>query len=459
MIIKKKNLSNPFSTGSGGSRFESQVQAYYVVLMLSGGFCPGMPTWPIQKIKLQGKYDGYDTDDFVVFIKSTALNKEAKLLGQIKHTISISSSNKIFSEVIQAAGNDFNNPEIFREGIDQIALITGPLSDVNIKDVRTILEWARDSENATDFLKKVNTSNFSSNSKQQKLNAFRVQLKKANNGNEISDDIFWLFLKSFHLIGCDLDVSSGSTLSYVHSLITQFNTSQPNLIWSYLVSEIQSRNQNAGTITKEKLPEEITSAFKLKRIKEIPDNLAVATVENNLESIESFISQSQYPNELVFSCLFGSWSEKNTEDIRVISKIGKENYESWILKLRELLHTSKPTVTLKNGIWKINNRIEILRVLGSRIYDNDLNRFKECIVGVLSERDPKFELSGEKRFAAEIYGKKLSCSYNLRKGLAESLAIIGSNSKIFKNCSRGYVLSIIHLAVREIWTAPANLDT
>ena len=158
MSSKKKNLSNPFSTGSGGARFESQVQASFVALMLADGFCPCMPpTWPIHKIKLQGKYDGYDTDDLIVFTKSPTLNKEAKFLGQIKRHINITYKNKIFSEVMQAAWNDYNNPEVFKEGVDQIVLITGPLNDIIIRDVREILEWARDSEDATDFFKKVNT--------------------------------------------------------------------------------------------------------------------------------------------------------------------------------------------------------------------------------------------------------------------------------------------------------------
>ncbi len=370
----------------------------------------------------------------------------------IKHSISISSRNNIFSEVIQAAWNDFNNSEIFREGIDQIALITGPLNNILIKDVRPILEWARNSENATDFLKKVDAAKFSSNSKRKKLNAFRTQLKKANKGNEISDNLFWSFLKSFHLLGYDLDVSSGSTLSFAYSLIKQFNTNQPNMIWSHLVSEIQSKNQNAGTITKETLPGEITSVFKRKRIEEIPVGLAAPTVESELESIELFISQLQYPNELVFSCLLGSWSEKNPEDISIISKIVNKDYENWISKLRELLHASKPMVTLKNGIWKINNRVEILKTLGSRLYDNDLIRFKECAVRVLSERDPAFDLPPKDRFKADIYGKKLSHSYNLRSGLTEALAIIESNSEMLKNCSRGHAQSTVHLAVGEILT-------
>ena len=452
MSSKEKNLSTPFSTGSGGPRFESQIQAFFVVLMLSGGFCPCIPTWPIQKIKLQGKYDGYDTDDLIIFTKSPTLDNGAKLLGQIKRSISISSINKTFSEVIQAAWNDFNNSKIFREEIDQIALITGPLSNIVIKDVREILEWARHSEDATDFLKKVNRAKFSSNSKRQKLNAFRMQLKKANKGNDISDNTFWRFLKCFHLLGYDLDVSSGSTLSFLHSLITQFDTNHPNMIYSLLVSEIQSWNQNAGTITRETLPEEIISVFKKKRIDEIPDSFAVAAIESELDSIELVISQSPYPNELVFSCLLGSWSENNLEDISIISNIVNEDYEKWISKLQELLHTSKQIVTLKNGIWKINNRIEILKVLGGRIYDKNLIRFKECVVKVLSERDPIFELPSKDRFKADIYGKKLSHSYNLRSGLTETLAIIESNSEMLKNCSRGYALSTVHLAVREILT-------
>jgi len=296
----------------------------------------------------------------------------------------------------------------------------------------------------------VNLANFSSNSKRKKLTVFRTHLKKANEGNDLSDNLLWRFLKNFHLLGYDLDIKSGVTLSLLHSIIKQFSTNQVNMIWSQLVSEVQSKNQNAGTITKETLPEEITSVFKRKRIEGIPVGLAMPTVESELDSIELFISQSQYPNELVFSCLLGSWSENNLEDISIISKIVNKDYEKWISKLQELLHTSKQIVTLKNGIWKINNRIEILKVLGDRIYDKNLNRFKQCVVKVLSERDPTFDLPPKDRFKADIYGKKLSHSYNLRSGLTEALAIIEANSKMLKNCSRGYTQSTIHMAVREI---------
>jgi len=67
--MKRKKLSNAFSTGGGGSHFEAHVQASFVTLMLSGGYAPCLPSWPIVEIKLQGKINGFETDDLIVFVK------------------------------------------------------------------------------------------------------------------------------------------------------------------------------------------------------------------------------------------------------------------------------------------------------------------------------------------------------------------------------------------------------
>ena len=134
-----KQLSNPFSSGGGGGHFEEHVQASFVALMLTGGFAPCLPNWPIRKIKLQGKFAGYDTDDLIIFVENPGGDQERKILGQIKHSISITENDKVFAEVIQAAWNDFNNDSLFSRGKDVIALITGPLSATDINDVRTVV--------------------------------------------------------------------------------------------------------------------------------------------------------------------------------------------------------------------------------------------------------------------------------------------------------------------------------
>ena len=260
MTGSEKNLSNPFSTGGGGSAFESRVQAAFVVLLLTGRSAPCVGPWPITRLKLQGRYAGFHTDDFIAFTTHPQSGREAKLLAQIKHEVSITKTDKTFTEVIQAAWNDFNG-EYFDSSVDAFALITGPLSAADTGSVRPILEWARTSADEAEFLNKVNASGFSSKEKRVKLDVFKTQLAKANNETEVSDRRLWRFLKAFHLVGYDLDIESGSTSSLLQSLIAQYANGSASLLWSKILEAVQSANQSAGTITWETVPGEIRNAF------------------------------------------------------------------------------------------------------------------------------------------------------------------------------------------------------
>lgn len=151
-------MSNPFSTGGGGVHFEAHVQASFVALMLTGGNAPCLPCWPIVEINLQGKIDGFDTDDLIVVVKDFNSNEKRKLLGQIKHSISFTQGNAILGEVIQAAWNDFNNPDLFTKNKDVIALITGPLSSTDTHNVLWLLNQARHTKTVDEFLRNVQKS-------------------------------------------------------------------------------------------------------------------------------------------------------------------------------------------------------------------------------------------------------------------------------------------------------------
>lgn len=76
-----ENIANPISTGGLGPYFENQVQGAFTILMLAGGFSPCLPTWPIVKIKFQGKYQGFETDDMIVYCENQTTKKNAKLLA------------------------------------------------------------------------------------------------------------------------------------------------------------------------------------------------------------------------------------------------------------------------------------------------------------------------------------------------------------------------------------------
>ena len=78
-----KKLALPFSTGDGGGRFENQIQSCFTVLMLSEGICPCIKR-QIKKIKLQGHYAGYNTDDFIAFAEDHNGHNKAQLLEVIQ---------------------------------------------------------------------------------------------------------------------------------------------------------------------------------------------------------------------------------------------------------------------------------------------------------------------------------------------------------------------------------------
>jgi hypothetical protein len=312
-------VSNPFSMGGGGVNFENQVQSAFVVLMLTGGVVPCLSPWPITKIKLQGKYKGYDTDDFIAFVEEKSGERKAKLLAQIKHSVAITEQDKRFRKVIQAAWGDFKNQKCFDPKNDAIALITAHLSANDRESTRIILDRARHLENAQEFLNMTGMAKVSSDDQRRKLKAFRTQLMKANGGQDIGDEKLWQFLKSFHLLGYDLDIVSGVTLSLLNSHIAQFECGDVSGLWAKVSRHVALFNQDAGTITHETIPDEIKTVF-LKRVS------AVQIPERLLKKKKATEKKSVFPagnkaKALMFAALLGSWSDKSEGDMDAIHKL------------------------------------------------------------------------------------------------------------------------------------------
>jgi len=449
-MAKKKNLSNPFSTGGGGAHFEAQVQASFIALMLTGGYAPCLPCWPIAEIKLQGKIDGFDTDDLIVVVENASNKERRKLLGQVKHSIAFTQGNTLFCEVIQAAWNDFNNPNIFTKGKDIIALITGPLSATDEHNVQWLLNQARHTKNVDEFFRNVQQANFSPRKSNEKLQVIQHHLKTAKGGKEASRDELYDFLNHFHLLGYDLGNEYGVFLSMLHSHISQFQPQDPQWVWSRVVDIVQTWNQDAGTITPSKLSEDLLEAFKQKAVTRIPE---VFMASQEIPKTD----WAQHPDAtyLALAILIGAWNEKSNSDIEAITQLLGIGYDTWLQKAREILHCSDSSLSLKNGIWKVINRADLWNLLGSRILDQNLDTFKSLAVTLLKEPDPAFELPAEERYAASIHGKVFDHSNVLRKGIAEGLAILGSQPNACSNCSQGKAEATSVLAIREIF-AEAN---
>lgn len=437
-----KLIASPASTGGLGVHFENRVQASFVVLMLANGFAPGLPSLPIAKIQLQARRFGFHTDDIVVFVEDIGSRRHSKLLGQIKSSLRIISSDEAFSKTILDAWNDFNNKELFNIETDVIALICGPLSATDTYDVRALLQKARYSNSTDDFIMQVEAYS-TGEGQRKKLDVFKSVLKKANDDEDLTDEQLWLFLKSFRLLIYDLDIE-GVVMSLSKTIIGQQSDNDVNAIWAQIYEFVGWKSVNDGSISRDSIPEEILSKFIKKQVVSIPKNLVAEYDDRDW-------NKYRYDQDLAYMALLGGWNDKSESDIEIVREFTGENYNNWMRNIRDILQLEESPISLINGVWKMENHAHMWQVLAARIHDNMLDSFVKCAITVLTERDPKFTLSKEDRFAANIYGKALNHSHSLRSGLAHSLAFIGCFPEKLIKCSQNKAENVVSHCMREIF--------
>jgi len=174
----------------------------------------------------------------------------------------------------------------------------------------------------------------------------------------------------------------------LHSLIRQFSEEGAASIWAQLNYHVECECENAGFITIESIPDDLKSAFQRKAAELIPTNLV--RKPSDQEKVDW--NQNQFASELAIANILGSWNENYEDDKVIVEKLVKEDFSNWISKMRMILQEPKSPLSLKNGVWNITKRQKLWKNLGSRLFDENLNNFKQLVVIVLTERNPQFEL-------------------------------------------------------------------
>ncbi|MFT3895627.1 MAG: hypothetical protein QM730_28735 [Anaerolineales bacterium] len=219
-----------------------------------------------------------------------------------------------------------------------------------------------------------------------------------------------------------------------------------SLLWSRIVDEVQAANKNAGTLTLDSLSPDLKAIFTRKSYAVIPDEFSK---HQSLSDIQSW-DKLTYSSDLAIANLLGSWNEQNEADGKVIAQLSNKNSKTWFSTIGEILQQPTSPLTLRNGRWRVAQRQALWDTLCNRIFDNNLDEFKNCAIEVLTERNPEFDLPMQDRFAASMYGKTSKHSIELRKGMAETLAILGNRPHSLTNCSLNKAEFIAISSVRKI---------
>ena len=174
-------------------------------------------------------------------------------------------------------------------------------------------------------------------------------------------------------------------------------------------------------------------------------------------------AEGSVASELTIAQMLGSWTERKDGDRQIVEGLAGKQYGEWIGKMREIALRPGAPLTQQDGTWKFAARYEGWFALGPSVFDDHLSKLRAAATSVFTERDPQFELPSEERYAASIHGKVFTHSRQLRSGLAETLALLGSHPRALRSCTVGGAETAAALTVRSIlanaeWDRWASLN-
>lgn len=146
-------------------------------------------------------------------------------------------------------------------------------------------------------------------------------------------------------------------------------------------------------------------------------------------------------DSFVIAALLGSWNESYSGDIDAIQQLSGKYFEEFTGNIRNISQQQSDLLSYKNKMWYCaNNRTNILSV-APQIYDDTLENFFSVAEKVFLDTDPKYELPTEQRHMASILlkDKKKKYSYELLKGIANTIAILGNEKDAFPNVSKNKI--------------------
>lgn len=124
--------------------------------------------------------------------------------------------------------------------------------------------------------------------------------------------------------------------------------------------------------------------------------------------------------------LAGAWNHLRSGDLEVLEGLTGSARDGLEERLHIVVSQPDPMFTRVGATWAVATPEDSWRTARHTIRDADLEELERAVQNVLGAVDPRLELPPEERWAAEIYGKARVHSSDLRKGLARSVALLGS---------------------------------
>jgi transcriptional regulator with XRE-family HTH domain len=126
---------------------------------------------------------------------------------------------------------------------------------------------------------------------------------------------------------------------------------------------------------------------------------------------------------LVAALLAGAWDEDRNGDKVALERLAGEPYETIVAELAPLVGYLERPLRKVGTVWKVASPRDAWFRLASRISPVDFQRFEAVAHDVLASNDPRFELTSDERWLANLKGIRPEYSGYLRRGLGETLIL------------------------------------
>ena len=248
------SATSPAATGPAGAHFEAKVGAFYLLAMHLDAEPRGLPGARIDRIQFQGAGDGFPLDDVIVHATSIA-GDAAVLEIQAKHKISFSPGDTAFQKVAGQIIDALKAGKLDGPSVYAVCIATAQGSRQIDGAYQEVLSWARHSESAEAFFRKLGRRGASNESMRTFVATLRTHV--AAFGADASDERIWTILRRLQILVFDFSAEHGQSEALVRErCVHALDPSERNKagsLWSVLCDLSQNVADSGGEIAAETL--------------------------------------------------------------------------------------------------------------------------------------------------------------------------------------------------------------
>lgn len=168
------------------------------------------------------------------------------------------------------------------------------------------------------------------------------------------------------------------------------------------------------------------------------------------ETLQPKWAEGEGSNDMVFALLIGSWNHNSLADREIIQRLTGKDYIEWARTIQNVAGLRNPPVINRNGWWKFISRFEGWHSLGRILDEDHLRKLLDAVTAAIRADIPRPGMKDAEQVQAFLEGKELNVSFELKRGLAETLAIMGSFPGIPESCTQRNIENFVGHAVRKV---------